>query len=138
MELAAMNIIASMDQNFFNALRVDEQIRTEVPFFKKILQENINNKEIFHGFINKINEAWGPILKQNFKRLISHYNDIYKMDLLLELEKQNALIKMADEWNAERLFRDLDDLSVSGTIASLTKSFKSGGISKKRPSKRRN
>ena len=60
------------------------------------------------------------------------------MDLLLQLEKQNEMIKMADEYNAQRLFSDLDDLSVSGTIASLTKSFKSSGISKKRPSKRRN
>tara|TARA_R110002072_G_scaffold41847_2_gene117038 strand:- start:5573 stop:5998 length:426 start_codon:yes stop_codon:yes gene_type:complete len=141
MDTVARNIIASMGQNIFDVPRVDTQIRTEVSFFKKILQENIYNKEVFHGYINKINEAWGPILKQNFKRLISHYNDKYNMDLLLQLEKkQNEMIKMADEYNAQRLFSDLDDLSVSGTgtIASLTKSFKSSGISKKRPSKRRN
>ena len=69
MDIVARNIIASMEQNFFATPRVDAQIRTEVPFFKKILQENINNEEVFHGYINKINEAWGPILKQNFKRL---------------------------------------------------------------------
>lgn len=138
MDTVARNIIASMEQNIFDVPRVDTQIRTEVPFFKKILQENIHNKEVFHGYINKINEAWGPILKQNFKRLISHYNDKYNMDLLLQLEKQNEMIKMSDEYNAQRLFSDLDDLSVSGNIASLTKSLKSSGISKKRPSKRRN
>ncbi len=138
MDTVARNIIASMEQNIFDVPRVDAQIRTEVPFFKKILQENIHNKEVFHGYINKINEAWGHILKQNFKRLISHYNDKYNMDLLLQLEKQNEMIKMADEYDAQRLFSDLDDLSVSGSIASLTKSFKSSGISKKRPSKRRN
>lgn len=138
MDAAARNIIASMEQNIFDVPRVDARIRTEVPFFKKILQENIHNKEVFHGYINKINEAWGSILKQNFKRLISHYNDKYNMDLLLQLEKQNEMIKMADEYNAQRLFRDLDNLSMSGSIASLTKSFKSSGISKKRPSKRRN
>ena len=48
------------------------------------------------------------------------------------------MIKMADEYNAQRLFSDLDDLTVTGSIASLTKSLKSSGISKKRPSKRRN
>lgn len=138
MDTVARNIIASMEQNIFDIPRVDPQIRIEVPFFKKILQENINNTEVFHGYINKIYEAWSPILKQNFKRLISHYNDKYNMYLLLELEKQKEMIKMADEYNAQRLFSELEDLSVSGSIASLTKSFKSSGISKKRPSKRRN
>jgi hypothetical protein len=138
MDTIARNIIASMEQNIFDVPFVDEKIRTEVPFFKKILQENIHNKEVFHGYINKINEAWGSILKQNFKRLISHYNDKYNMELLLQLEKQNEMIKMADEYNAQRLFSDLDDLTVTGSIASLTKSLKSSGISKKRPSKRRN
>lgn len=138
MNTVATNIIASMEQNIFDVPFVDAKIRKEVPFFKKILEENIHNKEVFHGYINKINEAWGSILKQNFKRLISHYNDKYNMELLLQLEKQNEMIKMADEYNAQRLFSDLDDLSVTGSIASLTKSLKSSGISKKRPSKRRN
>ena len=48
------------------------------------------------------------------------------------------MIKMADEYNAQILFNDLDDLSVSGSISSLTKSLKSSGISKKRPSRKRN
>lgn len=138
MNTVARNIVASMDQNIFSVENVDIKIRSEVPFFKKILQENINNNEVFHGYINKINEAWGYILKQNFKRLIAHYNDKYNMELLLQLEKQNEMIKMADEYNAQRLFDELDDLSLSSSMASLTKSFKSSGITKKRPSRRRN
>lgn len=138
MDTAARNIVVSMEQNIFGVPFVDHQIRAEVPFFKKILQENINNNEVFHGYINKINEAWGLILNQNFKRLILHYNDKYNTELLLQLERQNEMIKMADEYNAEKLFSELDDLSVSESISSLTKSFKSSGISKKRPSKRRN
>lgn len=138
MNTVARNIVASMDQNIFSVENVDMKIRSEVPFFKKILQENINNNEVFHGYINKINEAWGNILKQNFKRLIAHYNDKYNMELLLQLEKQNEMIKMADEYNAQRLFDELDDLSLSSSMASLTKSFKSSGITKKRPSRRRN
>jgi len=134
MDTVARNIIASMEQNIFDVPRVDTQIRTEVPFFKKILQENIHNKEVFHGYINKINEAWGDILKKNFKRLIAHYNDKYNTELLMQQE----MIKMADEYNAQRLFSDLEDLTVSGNIDSITKSFKASGISKKRPSRKRN
>lgn len=137
MDTVARNIIASMEQNIFDVQRVDSQIRSEVPLFKKILQENITNQEVFHGYINKINESWGSILKKDFKRLVSRYNDEYDMNLLLQLEAQNEMIKMADEYNAQRLFSELDDLSVSGSMASLTKSFKSSGISKKRPSSRR-
>ena len=126
-----------MEQDIFEVPRVDSRIKSEVPFFKKILEENINNFEVFHGYINKINEAWGSILKQNFKRLVLHYNDKYNTYLLSQLEKQNEMIKMANEYNSQRLSDDLDDLSLSGGLASLTKSFKYSGISKKQPSRRR-
>ena len=134
MNTVAKNIVASMEQNIFIVPRVSIQIRSEVPFFKKILEENIDNKEIFHGYINKINEVWGDILKKNFKRLIAHYNDKYNTELLMQQE----MIKLADEYNAQRLFSDLEDLTVSGNIDSITKSFKASGISKKRPSRKRN
>tara|TARA_B100000035_G_C21031820_1_gene568903 strand:+ start:2405 stop:2815 length:411 start_codon:yes stop_codon:yes gene_type:complete len=136
MDVVARNILASMEQNIFITSRVGSQIRSEVPFFKKILEENINNKEVFHGYINKINEAWNTILKENFKRLILNYNDKYNMDLLLQLEKQKEMIKMADEYNSKRLFTELEDLSLTGSMSSLTKSFKTSGISKKRPRRR--
>ena len=55
---AAQNIVSAMETNIFSVQRVDSRIREEVPFFKKILIENINNPEVFHGYINKISETW--------------------------------------------------------------------------------
>ncbi len=138
MNNTAQNIISAMETNIFSVQRVDPRIREEVPFFKKILLENINNPEVFHGYINKINETWGIILKDNFKRLISHYNNIYNMDLLRKVEKQNEMIRLAEQYNAETLFSDLDELSLTGNISSLTNALSSSGISKKkRPSRKR-
>jgi len=138
METVAKNIISSMDSNIFSVPRVDSQIRGEVPFFKKILIENLNNPEIFHGYINKINEAWNIVLKDNFKRLISHYNDIYNNELIRILEKQNEMIRFAHQYNADALFSDIDQLSLSGNISSLTSALSSSGISKrKRPSRKK-
>tara|TARA_B100001287_G_scaffold26798_1_gene19342 strand:+ start:369 stop:785 length:417 start_codon:yes stop_codon:yes gene_type:complete len=130
-------IIVYMDQNIFNAYqRIDVQIRSEVPFFKRILEENINNNEVFHGYVNKINEVWGSILNKDFKTLISAYNHKYDMFLLKQLEKQKEMFKMANEYDAKILLSELDDLSFSD-IDSITKGLKLGKISKKRPSKRR-
>ena len=110
---------------------------SQVMIMNYLLLNNINNEEVFHGYINKINEAWGTILKDNFKRLISHYNDKYNISLLKELEKQNDMIRMAEQYNAEQLFNELDDLSLTGGISFLSNSLKSSGISKKRPSRKK-
>ncbi len=137
METFMRKIIVYMDQNIFNAYqRIDVQIRSEVPFFKRILEENINNNEVFHGYVNKINEVWGSILNKDFKTLISAYNHKYDMFLLKQLEKQKEMFKMANEYDAKILLSELDDLSFSD-IDSITKGLKLGKISKKRPSKRR-
>lgn len=134
----AQNIISAMETNIFSVQRVDPRIREEVPFFKKILIENINNPEVFHGYINKIGETWGIILKDNFKRLITHYNNIYKNDLLLQAEKQAEMVRLAEQYNADKLFSELDELSLTGNISSLTSALSSGGISKKkRPSRKK-
>lgn len=135
---AAQNIISAMEMNIFDVTRVDVRIREEVPFFKKILIENINNPEVFHGYINKIGETWGIILKDNFKRLITHYNNIYKNDLLLQAEKQAEMVRLAEQYNADKLFSELDGLSLTGNISSLTGALSSSGISKKkRPSRKK-
>lgn len=137
MDTLMRKIIVYMDQNIFNEYqRIDVQIRSEVPFFKRILEENINNNEVFHGYVNKINEVWGSILNQDFKILISDYNDKYNIILLKQLEKQKEMFKMANEYDAKMLLDDLDDLSFSD-INSITKGLKLGKISKKRPSRRR-
>tara|TARA_X000001036_G_scaffold40404_1_gene32541 strand:+ start:201 stop:623 length:423 start_codon:yes stop_codon:yes gene_type:complete len=135
---AAQNIISAMEMNIFNVTRVDARIREEVPFFKKILIENLDNQEVFHGYINKIGETWGIILKDNFKRLITHYNNIYKNDLLLQAEKQAEMVRLAEQYNADKLFSELDELSLTGNISSLTTTLSSSGISKKkRPSRKK-
>ena len=133
----ARNIVESMNSNIFSVQRVDTRIMAEVPFFRKLLLDNINNHEVFHGYINKINDAWGSILKNNFKRLISHYNDKYNISLLNEVEKQNEMIRMAQQYNAEQLFNELEDLSLTGSVNFLTNSLRSSGITKKKPSKKK-
>ena len=137
MNNVARNIVESMNSNIFSVQRVDARIMEEVPFFRKLLLDNINNHEVFHGYINKINDAWGSILKNNFKRLISHYNDKYNISLLNEVEKQNEMIRMAQQHNAEQLFNELEDLSLTGSVNFLTNSLRSSGITKKKPSKRK-
>jgi len=135
---AAQNIVSAMEMDIFNVTGVDARIREEVPFFKKILVENINNPEVFHGYINKIGETWGIILKDNFKRLITHYNNIYKNDLLRQAEKQAEMVRLAEQYNADKLFSELDELSLTGNISSLTSALRSSGISKKkRPSRKK-
>ncbi len=137
MNNVARNIVESMNSNIFSVQRVDARIMEEVPFFRKLLLDNINNHEVFHGYINKINDAWGSILKNNFKRLISHYNDKYNISLLNEVEKQNEMIRMAQQHNAEQLFNELEDLSLTGSVNFLTNSLRSSGITKKKPSKKK-
>lgn len=137
MDTLMRKIIVYMDQNIFNEYqRIDVQIRSEVPFFKRILEENINNNEVFHGYVNKINEVWGSILNQDFKILISAYNHKYSMFLLKQVEKQKEMFKMANEYDAKILLGELDDLSFSD-VNFITKRLNLGNISKKRPSKRR-
>ena len=137
MNNVARNIVESMNSNIFSVQRVDARIMEEVPFFRKLLLDNINNHEVFHGYINKINDARGSILKNNFKRLISHYNDKYNISLLNEVEKQNEMIRMAQQYNAEQLFNELEDLSLTGSVNFLTNSLRSSGITKKKPSKKK-
>ncbi len=137
MDVSARNIVESMNYNIFSAERVDPRIREEVPLFKKILDDNINNPEVFHGHINKINDAWGTILKENFKRLIMQYNYRYREETTAQLERQKELVKMADEYNAKVLFNEIEEMSLSGSVSSLTGAFKLTGISKKKPSRRR-
>jgi len=47
------------------------------------------------------------------------------------------MIRLADQYNADKLFNEIDDLSLSGSVNFLTNSLRSSGITKKRPSKRR-
>ena len=53
MNTAQTNIIDAMNGNIFEG-SVDTKIRSEVPFFRKILIDNYYNSEYFYGYVNKI------------------------------------------------------------------------------------
>ncbi len=130
------SIISAMNGNIFQGI-VDSKIKQEVPFFRKILIENYNNPEIFHGYINKINDAWGIILVNDFKKLIAKYNTEHEALIYKELQRKQEMIKMATEMAAKDMLENLEDLEVSPSMSSLIKDVKKTGISKRGIIKRR-
>ena len=116
-------------------MRVNALIRERVHEFKTQLNQNKKNFELFHGYLNAMYKELENYLSLNFKRLISYYNREYE-EFRKTIDNQNQLMRMAAEFDAELL--NLDNLSVSGSINSLTDSLNKVGISKRRrPSKRR-
>ena len=138
MEIATRYVIDAMNNNILDSriLRVNNLMREKVQEFKRLLNLNKTNFERFHGYLNAMYKELENYLSINFKRLISYYNQKYDEFRLKTIDNQNQLIRMADEFNADLL--NLDNLSVSGSINSLTDSLNKVGISKRRrPSKRR-
>tara|TARA_B100000902_G_C26871104_1_gene697769 strand:- start:418 stop:645 length:228 start_codon:yes stop_codon:yes gene_type:complete len=70
--------------------------------------------------------------------MILMYNNAYDFYRLKQIEKQakkeSEMIKMADEYNANKLIEDLEVMGLSPNIGSLTKTLQRSRISKKRPS----
>jgi hypothetical protein len=130
-------IIESMNMGMFlrNTI-IDPKIINEVPFFKKILQDNMYNTEVFHGYINKINDTWGVILSAQFKKLIKMYNEKYIINQIKERERQNDMINMANAMAAEQLYSELENLAVSSSLSSITSGLSRSAISKKKPSRK--
>jgi len=130
-------IIESMNMGMFlrNTI-IDPKIINEVPFFKKILQDNMYNTEVFHGYINKINDIWGVILTAQFKKLIKMYNEKYIINQIKERERQNDMINMANAMAAEQLYSELENLAVSPSLSSITSGLSRSAISKKKPSRK--
>tara|TARA_B100001778_G_C18132982_1_gene425872 strand:- start:287 stop:508 length:222 start_codon:yes stop_codon:yes gene_type:complete len=66
------------------------------------------------------------------------YNKAYDFYRVKQIEKQakreSEMIKMADEYNADKLIEGLEDMGLSPNISSLTKTLGRSRISKKRPS----
>ena len=48
------------------------------------------------------------------------------------------MIKMADEYNANKLIEELEDMGLSPNISSITNSLRKSAISKKKPSMKTN
>ena len=139
MEIATRYVIDAMNTNILDPrirrYEVNNSTRERVQEFKTLLNQNEKNFERFHGHLNAMNKDLENYLSLNFKRLISYYNQEYEKFRLKTIYNQNQLMRMAAEFDAELL--NLDNLSVSGSINSLTDSLNKVGISKKRPSKRR-
>lgn len=132
MEVIANNIIQSMNKDMFTTPFVEDVIIKEVEFFKKILQDNLYNDEIFHGYINKILSSWGSILKNEFKRYISIYNQEYDRILKRNLESQKEMVKMAVSYDAEMLDGEVTDMFISPNLNNLTSSMSKSKIAKKK------
>ena len=132
MEVIANNIIQSMNKDIFTTPFVEDVIIKEVEFFKKILQDNLYNDEIFHGYINKILSSWGSILKNEFKRYISIYNQEYDRILKRNLESQKEMVKMAVSYDAEMLDGEVTDMFISPNLNNLTSSMSKSKIAKKK------
>ena len=138
------NIINAMNYNMFKIKNVDEIILQEVPFFRSLLIQNINNLEVFHEYVNKLQNTWKSIINDNFNKLIIIYNQVYYVRLLREQE----MIKVATEIDAEQLFEDLTGLGVSpknysknsknskNSVDSLTDSMRRNTISKSTKSRK--
>ena len=130
-------IIESMGPGMFlKNTFIDPKIINEVPFFKKILQDNMYNTEVFHGYINKINDTWSVILSSQFKKLIKMYNEKYIINQVKERERQNDMVDMANAMLAEQLYSELENLSVSPSLSSITSGLSRSAISKKKPSRK--
>ena len=130
-------IIESMGPRMFiNNVFIDPKILEEVPLFKKILRDNMYNTEVFHGYINKINDTWQIILSPQFKKLITMYNQKYIINQVKERERQNDMVNMANEIAAEQLYSDLENLVVSPSLSSITSGLSRSAISKKKPSRK--
>ena len=132
MEVIANNIIQSMNKDMFTTPFVEDVIIKEVEFFKKILQDNLYNDEIFHGYINKILSSWGSILKNEFKRYISIYNQEYDRILKRNLESQKEMVNMAVSYDAEMLDGEVTDMFISPNLNNLTSSMSKNKIAKKK------
>jgi hypothetical protein len=95
------------------------------------------NLDYFHGYVNKIYDAWASILTYNFKRLISIYNREHDLFLYKENQRKEEMLRMATQMATEDMLGDLADLEVGTSMSSLINSIKKSGISKKGPSKKK-
>jgi len=129
MSTTKSNIINFMEGDIFKkeldkiaqTRSLEQQIRSEVPFFRNLLIENFNNDEIFHGYVNKIVDVWREIISNEFTTLIRNYNEEH----LKEQYIRSQLVKMADDHNRTETEKMLDGMSIDTPgIYSLTNLMK--------------
>mgnify|MGYP001359062307 CR=1 FL=1 len=113
---------------------IEDKIYSEVPIFLNLLETYFYDEEKFHGYLNSHYSTWKNIFQDNFIRMLMMYNKAYEFYRVKQVEKQAKMIKMADEYNANKLIEDLEDMGLSPNISSLTKTLGRSRITKKRPS----
>lgn len=130
------SIIESVNnQMFIRNVNFNPNVYNEVPIFKNLLIQNFYNQEEFHGYLNKFSQAWDSILNDSFKKLVKMYNQKYITKQLKEQEKQQTLLSMAADYDAENL--SLDSFDISPSVFSITNSMRTSGISKKKPTRKK-
>ena len=119
---------------FKTGIYIEDKIYSEVPIFLNLLETYFYDEEKFHGYLNSHYSTWKNIFQDNFIRMLLMYNKAYDFYRVKQIEKQAKMIKMADEYNADKLIEGLEDMGLSPNISSLTKTLGRSRISKKRPS----
>lgn len=119
---------------FKRGIPIENKIYSEVPIFLNLLETYFYDEEKFHGYLNSHYSVWKNIFQDDFIRMIIMYNREYDFYRIKEVEKQAKMIKMADDYNSNKLIEDLEDMGLSPNINSLTKTLNRSRISKKRPS----
>lgn len=127
---------------FKRGIPIEDKIYSEVPIFLNLLETYFYDEEKFHGYLNSHYSTWINIFQDDFIRLILMYNRAYDFYRAKQIEKlakrQNEMIKMADEYNANKLIEELEDMGLSPNISSITNSLRKSAISKKKPSMKTN
>lgn len=122
-------------QNVFKTgISIEERIYSEVPIFLNLLETYFYDEEKFHGYLNSHYSIWINIFQDDFIRMILMYNKAYEFYRIKQVEKQAKMIKMADEYNSNKLIEEIEGMGLSPNIGSLTAALKKSSISKKRPS----
>ena len=105
------SIKMSSSKSIFKQVPIEDKIYSEVPIFLNLLETYFYDEEKFHGYLNSHYSTWKNIFQDNFIRMILMYNNAYDFYRLKEIEKQakkeSEMIKMADEYNANKLIEDL-------------------------------
>ena len=124
----------SSSKSIFKQVPIEDKIYSEVPIFLNLLETYFYDEEKFHGYLNSHYSTWINIFQDDFIRLILMYNRAYDFYRVKQIEKEAKMIKMADEYNANKLIEDLEDMGLSPNIGSITKTLSRSRISKKKPS----
>lgn len=134
---AKNSIISYMKSgNIFINTNIEPVIINEVPFFTNILSQVFYIEEDFHGYVNKIYDTWGSILSSKFKDIITKYNNYYINYQNMQQEKQMDLVNMANQIVADSLFDELDSLTITPNIDSISRGITKTRVSRKKPSRK--